>query len=148
MSEPVTYALRFRGEAVELSRGRFWAECRAQGCVFLRATGPDSLSSRFDGFGGFEALCRRNFELHEDGSLVEAGEVSFGAGDAITFRAHGGLRESLDPRLRHGTALCEVTGGRGRLAGAHGSIASQFLLSDSGDLTDHHLGLLFVERQA
>jgi len=32
------------------------------------------------------------------------------------------------------------------LADAHGFVTSNFLLSDTGDLTDHHLGLLFVER--
>jgi hypothetical protein len=39
-----------------------------------------------------------------------------------------------------------VVGGTGRLSGATGWITSNFLLSDTGDLTDTHLGLLFVER--
>ena len=42
--------------------------------------------------------------------------------------------------------MLEVTGGRGRLAGARGFVTSNFLLADSGELTDHHIGLLFLER--
>jgi hypothetical protein len=56
------------------------------------------------------------------------------------------LGASPDARLRHGTAVLEVTGGRGHLAGARGYVTSNFLLSDAGELTDHHLGLLFLER--
>jgi len=127
----VAFALEFHGEAVQLDSGRFWVETRATG--------------RLDGIGDGEALCRRDFELTDDGSLLEKGELSFGAGDAITFSARGRLRPSPDPSLRHGTAVLEVTGGRGRLAGARGFLTSNFLLSETGELTDHHQGLLFVE---
>jgi hypothetical protein len=146
MPMPITYALRLHGEAVGLGDGRFWAECRAPGCLFVPAVGPDNIRARLEGWGGSEAVCRRELELREDGSFAEAGEISFGADDAITFSAAGGLAERPDPRFRHGAAVCEVTGGRGRLAGARGYVTSNFLLSESGDLTDHQLGLLFLER--
>ncbi len=145
VSEPVTYALRFRGEAVDLGSGRYWSECSAPAGLFVRAIGPDGVGSRFGGFGGGQAICRRELELHQDGSFVSAGEISFGAGDAVTFRATGRFADDPEPGLRHGAAICEVTGGHGRLAGATGSIASQLLLAASGELTDHQLGLLFVQ---
>jgi hypothetical protein len=125
--QPITFALRFQGKAVELDGGRFWAETRA-------AAGIE------------EALCRRELAVREDGSLVEAGVLSFGPDAAITFRARGSLAMSPHPHVRHGTAVLEVTGGRGRLAGARGFVTSNFLLADSGELTDHHIGLLFLER--
>jgi len=128
--KPVAFALELHGEAVELDPGRLWVEARATGTV--------------DGIGDGEAVCRRDFELTDDGSLLEKGELSFGAGDAITFSARGRLRASPDPRFRHGTAVLEVTGGRGRLVGARGFVTSNFLLSITGELTDHHQGLLFV----
>jgi hypothetical protein len=127
----VTYCLHLHGEAVELAPGRFWAETRAH------LAGLAEL-------GEGEAVCRRELELLATGSLVQRGEISFGDGAAVTFRAVGGLAASPGQGVRHGTAVCEVTGGRGRLAGASGSIASAFLLADSGELTDHHLGLLFL----
>lgn len=134
----VAFAIQLEGEAVELGGGRFWVETRAL------PVGAAHLA----GIGAGPALCRRDLELWEDGSLVETGELSFGGGDAITFRARGALGSSPVPRQRHGTAVLEVTGGRGQLAGARGYVTSNFLLSDSGALTDHHLGLLFLERPA
>jgi hypothetical protein len=134
--KPVAFALRFHGEVVELDPGRFWADTRAP------LDGAGELEWREDG----QATCRRDFELTEDGSLLERGEMSFGAGHAITFSARGRLRASPDPRLRHGTAVLEVTGGRGLFTGARGFVTSNFLLSESGELTDHHQALLFIER--
>lgn len=125
--QPIAFALRFCGEAVELDGGRYWAATRA----------PAGIE---------EALCRRELSVRENGSLVEAGVLSFGTDAAITFRARGVLGTSPDPQVRHGTAVLEVTGGRGRLAGARGFVTSNFLLAESGELTDHQLGLLFLER--
>ena len=139
--KPISFALQFKGQAVELDVGRFWAETRARGRVGLNET-----ADVLDRLGSDEALCRRDLELRDDGSLVQTGEISFGADDAITFRAKGELGATSDPHLRHGTAVLEVTGGRGQLAGARGFVTSNFLLSDTGELTDHHLGLLFLER--
>ena len=126
--KPMAFSLEFHGEAVELDPGRLWVETRAASA---------------DG----EATCRRDLELTDDGSLTEKGELTFGRGDAVTFTARGRLRPSPDPRYRHGTAVLEVTGGRGRLAGARGFVTSNFLLSSTGELTDHHQGLLFVASQ-
>jgi hypothetical protein len=125
----ITFSLRFEGEAVALDGGRLWAESRA-------AAGIE------------EALCRRELDLRADGSLAETGVLSFGADAALTFRARGVLGASPDPAVRHGTAVLEVTGGSGRLAGARGFVTSNFLLADTGELTDHHLGLLFLEQRS
>ena len=131
--KPIAFVLELEGEAVELDGGRFWAE--------TRASSPASL----DGIGTLEAVCRRQLEVWDDGSLVETGEIAFGDGDAVTFRARGVLGRSPDPHRRHGTAILEVTGGRGRLARARGYVTSNFLLADTGELTDYHLGLLVLE---
>jgi len=129
MARTLTYTLRFDGEAVALGPGRLWAECRSPGGIL----------------GSDGAVCRREVRVEDDGSCSYAGEIRFGNRDALTFRALGIIGAGPEPNLRHGTALCEVTGGRGRLAGATGSIASQFLLADGGSLTDHQLGLLFLK---
>lgn len=133
---PIAFALRLEGEAVKLDGGRFWVETRAS------ADAP----GRWAGIATGRAVCRRQLELWDDGSLVQTGELAFGDGDAVTFRARGALGASPDPSCRHGTAVLEVTGGRGRFSGARGYVTSNFLLADSGELTDHHLGLLFLER--
>lgn len=143
----LTYALQFRGETVRTGLDRFAAETRAPSCVFVTVVGREGIDGRFEEVGVGEAVCTRELELHGDGSLTTAGEVTFGGAAVITFHAVGAISSSPDPRLRHGTAVYEVTGGRGRLDGARGFVTSNFLLSETGDLTDHHLGLLFVERQ-
>jgi hypothetical protein len=137
---PIAFTLRFHGEAVELDGGRFWVE--------TRAGGADRSFPQLEGIGDGAAICRRQLERWDDGSLVQSGELDFGTGDSVTFRARGALGASPDPHYRHGTAILEVTGGRGRLAGARGYVTSNFLLADNGDLTDHHLGLLFLEQPA
>jgi len=135
--QSIAFTLRFAGEAVELERGRYWAETQAA------VAGVDACRS-FDGFELRGAICRRRLDLWADGSLVQSGEITFGEQGAITFRARGALGASPNPELRHGTAVLEVTGGRGRLAGARGFVTSNFLLSETGGLTDHHLGVLFL----
>jgi hypothetical protein len=146
MRSPIAYALQFRGETVSLGEGRIRSETRAPSCVLVTVVGRDGLDGRFEEIGSGEAICTREVVLGADGSVTGEGEVSFGAAGAITFLVRGEIAESPDPRLRHGTAVCTVTGGRGPLARAHGFVTSNFLLSETGDLTDHHLGLLFVER--
>jgi hypothetical protein len=135
MSRVVFYALRFRGETVELSPGRFWSESRAT----LRG---EQLDTRLERVAGDEAVCRHELDLRPDGTLATAGELAFGTTGALTFRGAGRLCAALEAGSRHGTVLSEVSGGRGAFAGTSGSIASLFLLSDTGTLTDHHLGLL------
>ena len=125
--QPISFTLRFDGEVVALDGGRLWAESRATA-------------------GIAEVLCRRELDVAEDGSVAETGVLSFGDDAAITFSARGRLGASPDPAVRHGTAVLEVTGGSGKLSGARGFVTSNFLLSETGGLTDHHLGLLFVER--
>ncbi len=135
----LAFALRLKGEAVELDGRRYWVESRA-------ATGPTGgYAVELEGIGSGRAVCRRELELWDDGSLLQTGELAFGDGDSITFRARGAIAASCEPGRKHGTAALEVTGGRGRLAGARGYVTSNFLLADTGELTDHHLGLLFVE---
>jgi len=147
MPEPVAYALRFRGSAVPVDGRRIWSESHARGAPFLRALGGSGPASPpADGIVGETAICRRELELNADGTFTSAGEIAFSADDAVTFHATGALAECPTPGLQHGTAVLTVTGGRGRLAAASGSIASQLLLDADGVLVDHQLGLLFIEQ--
>ncbi len=129
----ISYALRFSGRAVELERGKLWAETRARSCVLVTVVGPAGIESRLEPVGGGEAVCRREITVHPDGSLSQTGEIDFGGASGITFSAEAGA------------TVCEVTGGYGSLEGARGHITSQLRLSAAGELVDDHLGVLFVE---
>jgi hypothetical protein len=131
---PLAYSLRLRGEAVELAPGHFWTDLRSDGCEVVGAA-----DGTFDG----HATCRRELRIAEDGTFSALGEIGFGGG-VLTFVAEGRL--AADDHARRGTALGRVTGGRGRLTGASGYVASSFLLWASGDVSEDHLGVLFIGR--
>jgi hypothetical protein len=143
LTTPITYALQFRGQA-DGDGAMARVAARASSAMLVSVVDRDGPHGRFEDVGAGEAVFR--VTLDHDGPVD--GEVDFGGG--TTLRVRAAERHAAGPSsrsyLRHGAALLEVVGGTGRLAGATGWITSNFLLSDTGDLTDTHLGLLFVER--
>ena len=143
---PLPFTMQFRGHAT-------WLE---PGVLLGRATAPSSalvtLIDRVGVHGAFEARdgdeahleCRLTFQ--DERRFSELGTIGFGNGNALRFRSacDGTLTRSADPHLCHGANVWEVDGGAGAFRGASGRIVSNFLISDTGDLTDHHLGLVFV----
>ena len=139
---PVTYALQFRGSS-ETPDGTGLA-AHAPSTMLVSLVERDGPHGRFQNVGATEAVYR--VTLDGDGPI--GGQVDFGGGTTLELRAAERRPAAPAPRahLRHGAALLEVMGGTGRLTGVRGWVTSNFLLSDSGDLTDTHLGLLFVQR--
>lgn len=92
-------------------------------------------------------------EARLDCELVFLDEVRFHVRGAIAFGRDGVLRfRTLDagllsrcrePHMRHGTAMYEVEGGEGSFADAAGRITNNFFVSDTGEVTSHHLGVVF-----
>jgi hypothetical protein len=142
-SERVTYVLQFRGQAEQSGR-LLGVTARAPSAMLVSVVDRDGPHGRFEDVGASEALFRATLDEH---GPVE-GEVDFGGGNTLRVRAtkRHAPGERLGSHLRHGAALLEVVAGTGRLFGARGLITSNFLLSDTGDLTDTHLGLLALER--
>ncbi len=146
---PFAYSLQFRGFAAELGAGVLDASARAPGCSLVTTVGADGVFGRFVAAGGNEAVLESRLVLFPDGAFEETGTIAFGHAHGLRFRtlAPGWLAPSPDPDLRHGTAVWEVERGWGRLEGARGRIVSNFLLSRTGEVTDNHLGLLFLAGQ-
>lgn len=140
---PVTYALQFRGQ-VESTGEVTSAAARASSAMLVSVVDRDGPHGRFEDVGSGEAV----FRVALDVAGPVEGEVDFGGGTTLSLRAaeRHPAEPSRRPHLSHGAALLEVVAGTGRLAGARGWVTSNYLLSDTGDLTDTHLGLLFVER--
>ena len=84
--------------------------------------------------------------LLEGDEFELAGTVGFGSGNALRFRSHGRgvIEPSPDPGLRLASAICDIDGGSGELESASGRITSSFLISDTGELTEHQVGLVFT----
>lgn len=93
-------------------------------------------------------LCSQLVFLDEH-RFREEGTIDFGDGQQLRFRTmgEGHLAASPDPGFRHGTAVREISGGAGRLAGARGRVTSNFLVSVDGDVTDDEVAVIFVNEE-
>jgi len=106
---------------------------------------PDGVHSTFEAHEGGEALLERRLTFVDAARFEDVGTISFGNGHALRFRSidPGSLVPAGDS-LRHGTAAWEIDGGSGSFEGATGRIVSNFLLAETGELTDRELGVLFI----
>jgi hypothetical protein len=148
MNRVLTYSLEFRGEAVDDGRGLgLLLRATAPPCTHETRVENEGLVSRFF-FGDCEneAILESRLALHEDGRFAAITTVDFGHGHRLWGQTEddGRLLPSADVHLRQGTATIHVIGGAGQFRGATGQITSNFVLSDTGDLTDNQLGMLFL----
>ena len=144
--KPITYSLQFRGRATPLSPGVLAARLTAPGWTLRTTIDRDGLHGSSEASAGEEAVLRSQLSFLNDHGFEESGEIGFGNGDSLRFRTvgRGVLERSPDPHLCHGTAMWEVDGGAGRFQSARGRITSNFFVSDTGEITDNQLGVLFL----
>lgn len=122
----------------------------APGGSLLTTIDGDGLHGRFEAAAGEEAIFRSQLCFTDAVSFCESGTIVFGAGHALHLRSVGTgvLGPSPDPHLRHGTVMWEVEAGEGQFDEAEGRVTSNFFLSDTGELTDNQVGVIFVKRLA
>ena len=144
---PLLYSLQFRGFARAVSSDVLEARATAPASMLVTSIGADGLRGHFESGETDEALLESRLVI-ADGALDVSGRVTVGHSNLLRFRAlgRGRLNRSPDPHLRQGAIVCEIVGGEGQFDCATGRITSNLLLSDSGDLTDTHLGVLFLGR--
>jgi hypothetical protein len=111
--------------------------------------GPDGVSGGIEELPGAEARLESEFSFDGRSVFDGVGTIDFGDGHVLRFRSLGVgcLAPSPDPNLRHGASVREVEGGTGQFAGATGLITSNFFISDTGEVTDNDLGLIFVHER-
>jgi hypothetical protein len=144
--QPVTFSMQFRGHTTPLSPGVLTARASAPSGALVTRIDGDGVHGTFEAVEGDEALLERRLTFIDETSFEEVGTISFGNGNALRFRSvdAGALVPSPDPDLRQGTSAWEIDGGAGAFAAATGRIVSNFLVSETGELTDHELGVLFI----
>lgn len=145
-ARPIAYSLQFRGRLEPISPRVLEARATAPSQVLVTTVDRDGVAARFEPREGDEALLRLRLVLAHDDSFDEVGTITFGGGHALRFRtvSPGRLVGSPDPNLLHGAAVWEVERGEGQFEGARGRITSNFFVSDTGEVTDNHFGLIFV----
>jgi hypothetical protein len=149
--QPILYSLQFRGRVTSLSSRVLEQRASAPSQALITTVDANGLAGRVQpGEGGEEALLVSRLALADDGSFEQSGTIEFAPGHVLAFRSVGPARlsRSPDPHLRHGAAVWEVEGGEGQFRGARGRITSNFFVSDTNELTDNHLGLIFFPRSA
>ena len=144
--QPIVYSLQFRGRMTSVSSRVLEQRARAPSQVLTTTVDANGLAGRVQPGEGEEALLVSRLVLAHDGSFDQTGTIEFAPGHALAFRSIGAARlgRSPDPQLRFGAAVWEIEGGEGQFRGAHGRITSNFVVSDTDELTDNHFGLIFV----
>jgi hypothetical protein len=148
--KPITYSLQFRGRASSTGSDRMRFRLTAPRSALVTSLGPDGVHGALEDVAGGDAALEAELSLHEQSTFEDGGTIEFGHGNSVPFRSVGlgRLAESPDRNLRHGTVAREVEGGNGQFERAEGLITSNFLVSDTGEATDNHLGLISSTRGA
>jgi hypothetical protein len=148
--KPLVYSMQFRGEASPSAPGILSMASTAPSGALLTTIDVDGVHGRFEPALGEEATFRSRLCFADLNSFEESGTIVFGAGHALHLHSVGTgiLGPSPDPHLRHGTVMWQVASGEGQFHSAKGRITSNFFVSDSGELTDNQIGVIFVKRLA
>jgi hypothetical protein len=141
------FSVHFRGHSTRLAPGVVTAWATAPSAAFVTEIDAEGVHGRLEPREGDEAHLECRLTFRDDVRFEEIGTISFGNGNALRFRSvgEGTLVRASEPGLSHGSAAWDVDGGSGAFSGASGRIVSNFLLSDTGELTDHQLGVLFLD---
>ena len=146
--KPITFSLQFRGQAEELDGG-LRKQARAPGCALVTSLSQQGVAASFVWApGADEAFFESTLSFIDGGAFDEHGRIVFSPGHELRVQGKGRLDPSPDAHLRHGTVIWTIVGGEGQFANASGRITSNFFLSDTGDLTENQLGVVFANGRA
>jgi hypothetical protein len=145
---PVTFSLQFRGQCDRLE-GELRKHATAPGCALVTSVTAEGLAGHFVfAPDDDEALFEARLAFSDEESFHEEATIAFSRANTVTLDGRGHLEASPDRHLRHGSVMSRVVGGQGTFDGARGLITSNFLVSDTGDLTENRLGVMFVAGSA
>ena len=142
------FALEFRGRGENLpgSTTKRRARTSAPSQTLSTLIGPEGVFGAVEYLAGERATLDARVERFGDGTFVEEGEIVYGSAGKITFttQGRGWVAPAPSPGAVYGAVVWTVTGGEGRFAGARGLITSNFAVSASGDVVDHHVGRILL----
>lgn len=146
----IVYSLRFTGQAAPIGGSSNTLKATSTGSSISLTTKVDSagVSSTMDPAEGGEAYFESEVRFSSETTFQESGNIRFGDGaNRLRFSTvgQGYFADSPDPKLKHGAIIWRIDGGEGQFAGATGLITSNFTVGDTGDVVDHHFGLIFLK---
>jgi hypothetical protein len=156
----IIYTMQFNGQVTPLgtSPNVMKATTTAASCTWATVVGQDGLHGTLEPAAGDQAVFESEVTFlggFESSEVTSAGESGFKETGTITFGegghrlrfstiGQGYLGPSPEPNLRQGAVMWQVDSGEGQFEGARGVITSNFTVSDAGEVTDHHMGVIFV----
>ena len=146
----IIYAMQFTGRATakDTLPTVLKATTTAPSCSLTSTTGPEGVHGSLQRVAGADATFESEVAFSDDSTFQETGTIAFGRhGHRLRFSTvgQGYLGPSADPTRKHGTVMWRVDAGEGQFAGASGLITSNFFVSDTGEVTDNHYGVIFVQ---
>lgn len=144
--QQLVYALQFKGHGQPESDTVFQVQETAVSASITTVVNSGGLTGGFDPAAVVEASFRSRVELAPDGTFDEQGTISFGQQHRFRFRTkvRGWLDQGPEPKFRHGTVTFEVVDGEGQFTGAAGLITSNFTITSDGEITEHHMGVIYI----
>ena len=148
----LVFALEFRGHAAPMggSEGKREARSTAPSQTLSTVLGPDGIRAGVATAAGESAVLESRVERFGDGTFVEDGRITYGAGGAVTFETigRGWVEPAPRPGWSVGGVLWTITAGDGAFAGARGLITSNFTVSADGEVVDNHFARLYLPTAA
>jgi hypothetical protein len=146
----IMYVMQFTGRATPQNAAGtvLKATTAAPSCSITTVAGLEGVHGTLQRVAGDQATFESEVMFSDQSTFQETGTIAFGdGGHRLRFSTvgQGYLGASADSTLKHGTVSWRVDGGEGQFAGASGLITSNFFVSDSLEVTDHHYGVIFVE---
>lgn len=145
---PITFSMHFQGTSVLLSPGVLTARATAPSGALVTRIDTAGVRGDFEQVEGEEAHLECRLTFLDEERFEEVGTISFGNGNALRFRTigPGTIERSATHGLRQGSATWVIDGGAGVFADSSGRVVSNFLLSDTGEITDHQVAVVFLGR--
>ncbi len=145
----IIYTMQFKGTATPgAEEGVLKATTSATSCTVQTVIGNDGVTSAFHVAEGGMAFFESEVRMTGKQKFQETGSIAFGEGDhSLEFSTvgEGHMEPSADPTTVAGAVSWKVDRGEGQFAGATGYITSNFQVSSTGEVTDHHVGVIYVK---
>jgi hypothetical protein len=146
----VIYTMHFRGQASRSGDNASVLRTTSSGtsCTLNTVVRPNGVETTLHPAAGDLAFLESEVTLTPPDTFTGKGSLSFGeeSEHALNFSAIGAghLIPSAQPGLKAGAASWRIDGGKGQFASATGFISTTFTLTDDGDLSEYHCGMIFL----
>ena len=144
----IIYAMQFKGQAVPVQGTSLQATTNATSCSITTTVGDAGVKSTLQPAEGGKAAFESKVTFTGETSFQESGTISFGVSNHrlhFSTVGQGHIDASADPKIKHGSVMWKIERGEGQFEGATGLITSNFFVSDAGEVTDNHFGVIFLK---